>query len=121
MQKGVLKMRLNKVFNLLIISFLLASCSEEEPAYREIWQKAHHLDDVRMMEVYGEPGDDKDNMLGAILEAVDGNWDKVAHLTEGSRPSDIYAYYHRIYEYSSIFSPFSRIYKKTPGIFPQCH
>ncbi|MBQ6878759.1 MAG: hypothetical protein IJN52_00970 [Bacteroidales bacterium] len=89
-------MRLDKIFNLLIISFLLASCSEEVPAYREIWQKAHHLDDARMVEFYGEPGKDKDNMLGAILEAVDGNWGKVADLTEGSRPSDIYAYYHNL-------------------------
>ena len=27
-------------------------------------------------------------------------------------------YYHSIYEYSSIFSPFFRIYRKMPGTFP---
>ncbi|MBR2063924.1 MAG: hypothetical protein IJ971_04440, partial [Bacteroidales bacterium] len=90
-------MRLNKVFNLLVLSLLLASCSQEgAPSYHEIWQKAHHLDDAQMTAAYGEPGEDRSNIFGAIMEAVDGNWEKVELLTRGSRTSDIYAYYHNL-------------------------
>lgn len=90
-------MRLNKVFNLLALSILLASCSHEDvPAYREMWQKAHHLDDAQMISAYGEPSEDRSNIFGAIMEAVDGNWEKVDLLTRGSRPSDLYSYYHNL-------------------------
>ena len=89
-------MRLRNIFILLILSFLAASCSEEVPAHRQIWQEAHHLDDSTMVKMYGEPRMDMDNIFGAILEAVDGNWDKVDILTKGSRTSDLYAYYHNL-------------------------
>lgn len=89
-------MRFNKIFHLFIIYVLLVSCSEDVPDYRQVWQKCHHLDDVRMLEIYGEPSDDKDKVLGLILEAVDGNWDEVERLSAGSRPSDLYAYYHNL-------------------------
>ena len=89
-------MRLKKIFILLILSFLSVSCSDNVPAYRQIWQESHHLDDVTMEKIYGEPREDMDNIFGAILEAVDGNWDKVRCLTEGSRTSEIYAYYHNL-------------------------
>ena len=89
-------MRLNHFFNLLLSLFLLASCAEDAPDYRRIWQDAHHLDDVRMTEMYGDPREDSNNIFGAVMEAVDGNWDKVGQLTEGSRPSDLYAYYHNL-------------------------
>lgn len=96
MHKDVLKMRLNKFFNLLIFSFLLVSCSEEIPDYRRMWQEAHHLDDSVMTARYGEQRDDMDNIFGAVLEAVEGNWDKVDDLTRGSRTSELYAYYHNL-------------------------
>lgn len=89
-------MRPDKIFNLIIITLLFASCSEEDPDYRQIWQKAHHLDDARMTAVYGEPSENMDKLFGAALEAVEGNWDKVRLLTEGSRPSDLFAYYHNL-------------------------
>ena len=96
MHKNILKMRLKKIFILLILSFLASSCSEKVPAYRQIWQEAHHLDDSSMVKAYGEPREDMDNIFGAILEAVDGNWDKVGRLTAGSRTSELYAYYHNL-------------------------
>lgn len=96
MHKDVHKMRSYKIFLLLALPFLIASCADEVPAYRQLWQKAHHLDDARMTEVYGEPREDTDNIFGAIMEAVDGNWDKVDQLTRGSRTSDLYAYYHNL-------------------------
>lgn len=89
-------MRFTGIFHLTIISLLLISCSEEVPDYRLIWQKAHHLDDARMTQVYGEPREDMDAVFAAILESVDGNWDKVQQLTSGSRPSELYAYYHNL-------------------------
>ena len=89
-------MRLNKFFNLLIFSFLLVSCSEEIPDYRRMWQEAHHLDDSVMTARYGEQREDMDNIFGAVLEAVEGNWDKVDDLTRGSRTSELYAYYHNL-------------------------
>lgn len=89
-------MRLNKFFNLLILSSLLVSCSEEMPDYRHIWQEGHHLDDDQMVRVYGEPRKDMTDALGMIMEAIDGNWDKVELLTRGSRPSELYAYYHNL-------------------------
>lgn len=96
MHKDVLKMRLNKIFILFIISLLFSSCADEMQDYRQMWQKAHHLDDTHMMKLYGEPSDDWDNIFGAVLEAVDGNWDKVALLTGGSRTSELFAYYHNL-------------------------
>lgn len=96
MHKDVPKMRLNKFFNLLIFSLLLASCSEEAPDYRRMWQEAHHLDDSVMTARYGEPREDMNNIFGAVLEAVEGNWDKVDALTRGSRTSELYAYYHNL-------------------------
>lgn len=89
-------MRLNRIFNLLLILLLSASCSRNEPDYRLMWQHAHHIDDARMMSLYGEPRDDMNSIFGAILEAVEGNWDKVADLTAGSRTSDLFAYYHNL-------------------------
>ena len=89
-------MRLKKIFHLLVSASLIVSCAEETPDYRQIWQKAHHLDDARMTERYGEPREDMDKIFGAILEAVDGNWKKVRSLTDGSRPSELYAYYHNL-------------------------
>ena len=96
MHKDVLKMRLCGIFCLLISSFLLASCREEVPAYRKMWQDAHHMDDAQMMAVYGEPEQKLDNTFGLILEAVDGNWDRVKQMTEGSRISELDAYYHNL-------------------------
>ena len=89
-------MRLNRIFNLLLILLLSASCSRNEPDYRLMWQHAHHLDDAQMAAMYGEPRDDMNCIFGAILEAVEGNWDKVADLTAGSRTSDLFAYYHNL-------------------------
>ena len=89
-------MRLNKFFNLLILSFLSVCCTDEVPDYRQLWQRAHHLDEAQMADFYGEPREDMNDAFGAVLEAVDGNWDKVRSLTEGSRPSDIFAYYHNL-------------------------
>lgn len=89
-------MRLTRFFHLLILLFLSASCSEDVPAYRQIWQKAHHLDDTQMAAMYGEPREDMDNIFGAVMEAVDGNWNMVGQLTAGSRPSELYAYYHNL-------------------------
>ncbi|MBQ8810462.1 MAG: hypothetical protein IJZ69_09040 [Bacteroidales bacterium] len=89
-------MRLNKIFSLLVSASLIVSCAEDTPDYRQIWQKAHHLDDDRMARMYGEPDDGTDNVFGIILEAYDGNWDKVGQLTEGSRTSEIHAYYHNL-------------------------
>lgn len=89
-------MRLNKIFSLLVSASLIVSCAEDTPDYRQIWQKAHHLDDDRMARMYGEPDDGTDNVFGIILEACDGNWDKVGQLTEGSRTSEIHAYYHNL-------------------------
>ena len=89
-------MRLIRIFNLLLILLLSASCSRNEPDYRLMWQHAHHLDDAQMAAMYGEPRDDMNCIFGAILEAVEGNWDKVADLTAGSRTSDLFAYYHNL-------------------------
>lgn len=89
-------MRLKKTFDLLILAILLVSCKEDVPDYRDIWQKAHHLDDVQMEGMYGEPSEERNDIFGMILEAVEGNWDKVDHLTKGSRTSDLYAYYHNL-------------------------
>ena len=89
-------MRLNGIFCLLILSFLLTSCAEETPAYRKMWQEAHHMDDAQMMALYGESAERIDNTFGLILEAVDGNWDRVKQLTEGSRISELDAYYHNL-------------------------
>lgn len=96
MHKDALKMRLNRIFNLFVFSFLLASCSEEEPSYRHMWQEAHHLDEAGMVKLYGEPNEGSENVFGVILEAFEGNWDKVGLLTEGSRTSEIHAYYHNL-------------------------
>ena len=89
-------MRFNKIFILLILPFMAASCSKQTSSYRQMWQEAHHLDDSSMVKMYGEPREDLDNIFGAIMEAVDGNWDKVGSLTEGSRTSELYAYYHNL-------------------------
>ncbi len=89
-------MRLRKIYSLLVLPFLFASCSEEVPAYRQMWQEAHHMDEAAMVKMYGEPREDVDNIFGAILEALDGNWDKVDVLTEGSRAADLYVYYHNL-------------------------
>ena len=89
-------MRLDKIPILLIIAFLLASCSDEKTDYRQIWQRYHHLDEDRMVAFYGEPGGPADDAFGLILEAADGNWDMVTHLTQGSRISEIHAYYHNM-------------------------
>lgn len=90
-------MRLNKKFHLsLIISFLLVSCSDESRDYYQIWQQAHHLDDSRMEGLYGERGGRISDIFGLILEAADGNWDKVKLMTQGSRTSEIHAYYHNL-------------------------
>ena len=96
MHKIVLKMRLNGIFCLLILTSLLVSCSEDAPAYRNVWQEAHHMDDAQMLAVYGEPGQRLDNTFGLILEAMDGNWDRVSQMTEGSRISELDAYYHNL-------------------------
>ena len=84
-------MRLDKIPILLIIAFLLASCSDEKTDYRQIWRRYHHLDEDRMVAFYGEPGGPADDAFGLILEAADGNWDMVTHLTQGSRISEIHA------------------------------
>ena len=89
-------MRLKKIFSLLLILPFLVSCSQDRSHYRHIWQSAHHMDDAQMTHVYGEPDEDMSNIFGAVIEAVDGNWDSVAALTEGSRPSTLYAYYHNL-------------------------
>ena len=89
-------MRLKEIFILLILPFLSASCSKTVPGYRQMWQEAHHMDDAAMVKMYGEPREDVDNIFGAILEAIDGDWDKVDMLTKGSRASDLYAYYHNL-------------------------
>ena len=64
-------MRLKKIFIPLILSFLAASCSEEAPSYRRIWQEAHHLDDSSMVKMYGEPREDMNDVFGMILEAAE--------------------------------------------------
>lgn len=89
-------MRFTGIFHLTIISILLISCAEDVPDYRQLWQRAHHLDDAAMTRMYGESREDMNAVFGSILEAVDGNWDKVAQLTAGSRPSELYAYYHNL-------------------------
>lgn len=90
-------MRLNKYpAYLIILSLLLVSCGQEVIDYRQMWQTAHHMDDSAMVRMYGEQGEDMNAIFGAVLEAVDGNWDKVGLLTEGSRTSDLFAYYHNL-------------------------
>lgn len=96
MHKDVLKMRLIRIFCLLTLSFLPVACSEQTPSYRSMWQEAHHLDEARMTALYGESGEGRDVAFGLILEALDGNWKKVGQLTEGSRISEIAAYYHNL-------------------------
>lgn len=89
-------MRLTKIFFLLIFSYLLASCSKEVPAYRQMWQEAHHMDDSQMAATYGELNEDLDNVFGMILEAYAGNWDEVESLARVSRTSEISAYYYNL-------------------------
>ena len=96
MHKGALKMRLDKIIVSLIFAFQLVSCSDEIPDYRKMWQEAHHMDDAQMAELYGEPNESLDNTFGLIMEAVDGNWDKVRQMTSGSRRAELYAYYHNL-------------------------
>ena len=88
--------KLISLIYILILPLLCASCSKYGQDYRQIWQKAHHLDDSLMVQAYGEPREDYDRIFGAVLEAIEGNWDKVADLTEGSRTSDLFAYYHNL-------------------------
>lgn len=83
-------------FLLIIFSLLGASCSDEVPDYRKAWQDAHHLDDEQMTSLYGEPEPGMDNIFGLILEAFDGNWERVEQMTSGSRVSEIAAYYHNL-------------------------
>lgn len=89
-------MRPDMFFRILPLLLLLASCGQEGQDYRHMWQQAHHLDDAQMTDMYGEPRDDMNSIFGAVLEAVDGNWDQVRRLTEGSRTSDVFAYYHNL-------------------------
>ena len=96
MHKRVLKMRLYKTLGLLIFSLLLASCAEAGPDYRKMWQDAHHMDDAQMTAKFGQQDPGLDNTFGLILEALDGNWDKVQQMTSGSRRSEMAAYYHNL-------------------------
>lgn len=86
-----------KRFCLAIIHMsVLVSCSQDVSSYRQLWQDAHHMDDVQMLDSYGEPHEGMDNTFGLILEAADGNWEKVEAMTSGSRISEIAAYYHNL-------------------------
>lgn len=80
----------------VFFSFSLLSCSGSKTSYYKIWQEGHHLSDSAMVDFYGEKNYSNENVFGVILEAIDGNWDKVQEITSGSRKSDIAAYYHNL-------------------------
>lgn len=86
-----------KSFSLFVIFlFFLMSCSDNRTSYYRIWQEGHHLSDSLMVDFYGEENAGIENALGLILEAIDGNWEKVEEMTSGSRPSELAAYYHNL-------------------------
>ena len=86
-----------KRFSLYVIFILfLMSCSDRKTSYYHIWQEGHRLSDSLMVDFYGEQNDGIENVLGLILEAIDGNWEKVEEMTRGSRKSEISAYYHNL-------------------------
>ena len=86
-----------KRFSLLVIFlFSLISCSNRKTSYYQTWQEGHHLSDSLMVDFYGEENYSSESVFGVILEAIDGNWDKVEEITSGSRKSDIAAYYHNL-------------------------
>ena len=81
---------------LVIFIYSLISCSDNKTSYYKMWQEGHHLSDSLMVDFYGEENYSNENVFGVILEAIDGNWDKVEEITSGSRKSDIAAYYHNL-------------------------
>ena len=82
----------------LYIIFLLSlmSCSGNKTSYYRAWQEGHHLSDSLMVDFYGGENEAIENALGLVLEAIDGNWEKVEEMTRGSRKSEISAYYHNL-------------------------
>ena len=86
-----------KRFSIFVIFlFSLMSCSDNKTSYYRIWQEGHHLSDSLMVDFYGEENEGIENVLGLILEAIDGNWEKVEEITSGSRKSELAAYYHNL-------------------------
>lgn len=86
-----------KRFSLVVIFILsLMSCSDSKTSYYRTWQEGHHLSDSLMVDFYGEENAAIENVLGLVLEAIDGNWEKVEEMTSGSRKSEIAAYYHNL-------------------------
>lgn len=51
------------------------------------------MTDEQMLKSFGEPSEDREQMMGMILEAADGNWSKVKELAGASRTSDMFAYF----------------------------
>ena len=80
----------------ILILFSLISCSDRKASYYQIWQEGLHLSDSWMVDFYGEESYSTESVFGVILEAIDGNWEKVEEITSGSRKSDIAAYYHNL-------------------------
>ena len=72
------------------------SCSDSNTSYYRIWQEGHHLSDSLMLDFYGEETPNIDNAIGLLLEAMDGNWEKVEEMTRGSHRSEISSYYHNL-------------------------
>ena len=72
------------------------SCSDSETSYYRIWQEGHHLSDSLMVAYYGEEKPGIEYAFGLLLEAIDGNWEKVEEMTRGSRKSELAAYYHNL-------------------------
>lgn len=86
-----------KRFSLFIIFiFSLMSCSDSNTSYYRIWQEGHHLSDSLMLDFYGEETPNIDKAIGLLLEAMDGNWEKVEEMTRGSHRSEISSYYHNL-------------------------
>lgn len=67
-----------KRFSLVVIFILsLMSCSDSKTSYYRTWQEGHHLSDSLMVDFYGEENAAIENVLGLVLEAIDGNWEKL--------------------------------------------
>lgn len=97
MRKYLLNMSPIKSFSpFIIFLFLLMSCSDNRTSYYRTWQEGHNLTDSLMVDFYGEENDGIEHALGLILEAIDGNWEKVEEMTRGSRKSELSAYYHNL-------------------------
>ena len=80
-----------KRFSLVVIFILsLMSCSDSKTSYYRTWQEGHHLSDSLMVDFYGEENAAIENVLGLVLEAIDGNWEKVEEMTSGSRKIPVY-------------------------------